>query len=108
INKTRNSGICRTCHPAPGFNSPELRISHVLILAGSISPPAVVGDNSNKLCPLFYGFGNISAPNGFIADNRRSTNPALRIKNRRLLLPAKAACRTTESGKQRFHEGQSR
>jgi hypothetical protein len=88
VDECRNTRIGRLANPAARFNSAQFGIIQVLIFAGGVFPPAVVGNNGDKLCAFFNRTGYPIAPKRFIANRRRNANAALRIKYAWFFLPA--------------------
>ena len=53
VDDTGDSCICGTAKCSPGFHSPQPGIGHMLMVAGGITPPAVVGQHKQEVgaCP---------------------------------------------------------
>src|SRR5690606_35907338 len=101
---TRVSG---SGYPSAGLDGPKLGVGEVLIFTRGIVPPAVVGDNSDKLSAFLDIVANVFAPDRFIANNWCCTDPTLRIKYRSFILAAIATRCATKSGEQGFHKRKS-
>src|SRR5690606_6622441 len=79
----------------------------MLIFAGGIFPPSVIGHYRDKLCPLLDIFTHVISPYRFVTDGRRYTYTALSIQHPRFSIFAVAARSTTEMFEQRCHKGQN-
>src|SRR6185437_8272267 len=102
VDEGRYAGIGRAANPPAVFNGTQLGVIQVLIFTRGILPPAIVGDNRDKLGAFFYRAGYIAAPNRFETNNRIDANTALRIKNSGFALCSIASNSTSQVLKNRF------
>src|SRR5688500_15568539 len=49
VNKAGYTSIGRTGNAPAGFNRPQRSISQMLLMTGCITPPSIIGDNSQKI-----------------------------------------------------------
>ena len=73
VNEAGNSRVGGTRNAFPGFNGAQSSIQEMLLVTGCIAPPAIVGDDENKIRAVADVLSDIFAVNRFVADHRRNS-----------------------------------